>query len=314
MSAEWRPYFTYLTRSKDGAHGYKKLKQYSGIIIRLKAHITERSTVILNDSLDRTTDCKTYLRSRPVPYCKPSIDCYTLNLDYLKENPEGYTLDPRDCKSIEDFRPYAEAQILGGVPIDDIEEDIFISPRHLDGTLKDLLEKRGIANCLLEPDKYELNMDWVNEHLAVGGSIHPEEIKALASQGITHVVDTRAERCDDKDTLTREKIDWLHLPTPDNHPLSIKQLMEGTTWVNERTKKGERVLIHCEYGVGRSVLLTCAVLITQGMDASTALDLVKQQRGQADPNPQQIAQLREFEAIYRASELDKGDSQKVEDE
>jgi protein-tyrosine phosphatase len=144
-------------------------------------------------------------------------------------------------------------------------------------------------------------MDWVNEHLAVGGSIHPEEIKALRPQGITHVVDTRAERCDDKDILAHEKIDWLHLPTLDNHPLSIEQLMEGTKWANERLKKGDRVLIHCEHGIGRSVLLTCAVLVTQGMDADAALNLVKRQRGQAGPNKVQIARLREFEAAYHTS-------------
>jgi len=147
-------------------------------------------------------------------------------------------------------------------------------------------------------------MDWVDEHIAVGGSIHPEEIKALGPQGITHIVDTRAERCDDKDIMAHEKIDWLHLPTPDNHPLSIEQLKEGTTWINERTKRDERVLIHCEYGIGRSVLLTCAVLVTRGMEAHEALKLVQQQRGQAAPNQQQIARLDEFETAYRAGQLD----------
>ncbi len=74
--------------------------------------------------------------------------------------------------------------------------------------------------------------------------------------------------------------------------------MQGTTWVNERLNKGERVLIHCEHGVGRSVLLTCAVLVARGMYASAALDLVKRERWQASPNHQQIVRLREFEDAY----------------
>ncbi len=45
------------------------------------------------------------------------------------------------------------------------------------------------------PDK--LNLSWVNSHLAVGGRVRPEDIKALGRAGITHVVDTRSEYCDD---------------------------------------------------------------------------------------------------------------------
>jgi protein-tyrosine phosphatase len=158
-----------------------------------------------------------------------------------------------------------------------------------------------LAEALHIPLPDKLNMSWVNEHLAVGGRIRPEDIKALGLTGIRHVVDTRAEYCDDREALARENIELLHLPTPDTYPLSVEQLMEGATWVNERLNKGEHVLIHCEHGVGRSVLLTCAILVTRGMYASTALDLVKRKRWQAAPNHQQIKRLREFEAAYVAS-------------
>ena len=36
--------------------------------------------------------------------------------------------------------------------------------------------------------------------------------------------------------------------------------MQGAQWVHQRVEQGGRTLIHCEHGVGRSVLLTCAVL------------------------------------------------------
>jgi protein tyrosine phosphatase (PTP) superfamily phosphohydrolase (DUF442 family) len=155
-----------------------------------------------------------------------------------------------------------------------------------------------VARALHLPLPDTLNMSWVNEHLAVGGRIHPEDITALGQTGIRHVVDTRAEYCDDRGSLAREYIELLYLPTPDTYPLTMNHLMQGTTWVNERLDKGERVLIHCEHGVGRSVLLTCAVLVTRGMHASAALDLVQRKRWQAALNRQQIARLREFEAVY----------------
>jgi protein-tyrosine phosphatase len=59
---------------------------------------------------------------------------------------------------------------------------------------------------------------------------------------------------------------------------------------------GGRVLIHCEHGVGRSVLLTCAVLVAEGMHAQDALNLIQRKRWQAAPNQRQISRLREFES------------------
>src|SRR5579863_5561503 len=109
------------------------------------------------------------------------------------------------------------------------------------------------------PDK--LNMSWVTDSLAVGGRVRPMDIRALAHVGVNSVVDTRAEYCDDEQAMAKEYIELLRLPTLDTHPMTIEQLMEGSKWASERMKQGRRVLTHCEHGVGRSVLLTCAVLV-----------------------------------------------------
>lgn len=159
-----------------------------------------------------------------------------------------------------------------------------------------------VAQALHIPLPDKLNMSWVNSHLAVGGRVRPEDARLLSLVGVTHIVDTRAEYCDDAETLAREKIELLYLPTPDTYPLSVEQLMEGAAWASERIQRGGRVLIHCEHGVGRSVLLTCAVLVYQGMHASTALDLVKAKRWQASPNHRQVVRLREFEAACVAAQ------------
>ena len=149
------------------------------------------------------------------------------------------------------------------------------------------------------PDK--LNMSWVTHHLAVGGRVHPQDIAALARLGVTAVIDTRSEYCDDAKAMAEEQIELLHLPTPDTYPLSVQQLRQGATWAQERMKKGGRVLIHCEHVVGRSVLLTSAVLVYDGMKANDALTLVQEKRWQASPNHRQIIRLREFEAACMAS-------------
>jgi protein tyrosine phosphatase (PTP) superfamily phosphohydrolase (DUF442 family) len=157
-----------------------------------------------------------------------------------------------------------------------------------------------VAQALHIPLPDRLNLSWVNSHLAVGGRIRPEDIRALARVGVTHVIDTRAEHCDDAQALAREQIDLLYLPTPDTKPLSVEQLMQGSAWAQECIQKGGRVLVHCEHGVGRSVLLTCAVLVYDGMHAYDALQLVQYKRWQAAPNHRQISRLKEFEAACAA--------------
>ena len=153
-----------------------------------------------------------------------------------------------------------------------------------------------IARALHIPLPDRLNMSWVTKHLAVGGRIRPEDIAAVARAGITHVVDTRSEYRDDEQALAKEHIELLYLPTRDTEAMTVEQLMEGAQWVHQRMEQGGRVLIHCEHGVGRSVLLTCAVLVYSGMHAQDALQLAQEKRWQAAPNHKQVKRLREFEA------------------
>jgi protein-tyrosine phosphatase len=154
-----------------------------------------------------------------------------------------------------------------------------------------------MARALHIPLPDTLNISWVTDHLAVGGRVRSADIPALGRVGVTHVVDTRAEYRDDAQALARANIELLYLPTPDTQPLSMEQLREGAAWVNECIARDGRVLIHCEHGVGRSVLLTCAALVGAGMQAGDALALVMEKRWQAAPNQRQIERLRQFEAV-----------------
>jgi protein-tyrosine phosphatase len=157
-----------------------------------------------------------------------------------------------------------------------------------------------IAHLLHIPLPDKLNMSWITPQLAVGGRIHAEDIKELAEAGVTHVVDTRSEYSDDAGALAKEHIELLYLPTDDMRPLTIEQMLQGAQWVQERMEQGGRVLIHCEHGVGRSVLLTSAVLVYGGMNAQDALQLVLQKRWQAALNHRQVRRLREFESTVVA--------------
>jgi protein tyrosine phosphatase (PTP) superfamily phosphohydrolase (DUF442 family) len=157
-----------------------------------------------------------------------------------------------------------------------------------------------VATTLGIPLPDRLNMSWITPQLAVGGRVLPEDLHRLAAAGVTRVVDTRSERQDNAASMAAIGIELLYLPAPDTFPLSVEQLSKGAAWVNQQLSQGQRVLIHCEHGVGRSVLLTAAALVASGRSAHQAMELIQAKRWQAAPNHRQMHRLQEFEQFERS--------------
>ena len=133
-----------------------------------------------------------------------------------------------------------------------------------------------------------LNLSWITPELAVGGSFPAEGAEELARVlGVTAVVDLRAEACDDEAVLRRHGLTLLHLPTEDHCAVSEAMLAEGVAFVSDRLDAGERVLIHCEHGIGRSALLALCVLVARGRSPMEALELAKDRRDLVSPSPAQ---------------------------
>lgn len=161
--------------------------------------------------------------------------------------------------------------------------------------------RASLAQTLGIPLPDQLNLSWITPHLAVGGRIHAQDIPRMAAAGVTCVVDTRSEDRDEEEALAEHGIALLYLPTPDTHPLAIADLTRGAEWINEQIGGGRRVLVHCEHGVGRSVLLAAAALVESGLGAHEAINLIKRRRWQAAPNHRQMKRLQEFEqAVHGA--------------
>ncbi len=145
-----------------------------------------------------------------------------------------------------------------------------------------------------------LNLSWITDTLAVGGSFRRRDIRRLAALGITAVIDARAEAADDEVALAQHGIELLRLPAPDRYALSPEQLELGARWALERIAAGGKVLVHCEHGVGRGPLLGAAVLVAGGQSAPEALRLLRRKRWQAAPNDRQLEALLRFEERQRA--------------
>ena len=121
-----------------------------------------------------------------------------------------------------------------------------------------------------------LNLTWITPRLALGGRFAAEQAEVLARDlDIRAVVDLRVEDRDDEALLLRHGLAFLHLPTQDHDAVSLAMLDEGVTFVNRHLDRSERVLIHCEHGIGRSILLACCMLESRGDGPCAALERIK---------------------------------------
>ena len=101
------------------------------------------------------------------------------------------------------------------------------------------------------------------------------------------VVDLREEASDDAEELKACGLTFLYLPTTDEQAVSAAMLDEAVTFAQAHLKRGERVLIHCEHGIGRSATLALCVLTAEGMEPLAALALAKDRRAKVSPSPEQ---------------------------
>src|SRR5689334_8035477 len=116
------------------------------------------------------------------------------------------------------------------------------------------------------------NFHWLTDDLAVGGSFPSDRTEELArDHAIAAVIDLREENCDDELLLREHGVAFLHLPTPDIEAASIDMLDRGVRFAREHRRRGNKVLIHCQHGIGRSVLLSLCVLVDRGWDPLEAV-------------------------------------------
>ena len=133
--------------------------------------------------------------------------------------------------------------------------------------------------------EWQPDFSWLTDGLAVGGCFPIDRAVHMAdAHGIRAVVDLRQEACDDEQLLRSAGIDFLHLPTPDLHAAPIAMLDRGVEFAKTHLDGGEKVLIHCQHGIGRSPLLALCVLVDQGWEPLDALTHAKDRRALVSPS------------------------------
>jgi protein tyrosine phosphatase (PTP) superfamily phosphohydrolase (DUF442 family) len=145
----------------------------------------------------------------------------------------------------------------------------------------------------------ELNLSWITDDLAAGGSVQTRDYPRLRDIGVTAVIDLRAESQDDAEKLRQLGIEFLHLPTPDRYAPTVEKLAIGVQWAEDRLTAGGKVFAHCEHGVGRGPLMVGCVLVSRGATTPDVIETLRDRRWQSAPNDRQIERLLAFESYWR---------------
>jgi len=146
-----------------------------------------------------------------------------------------------------------------------------------------------------------IDLHFVTPDLAVGASFPMHAAARLAREhGIERVVDVRVEDRDDERLLSVHGIKLLHLPTEDCCAISPSHIRDGVAFALDGMAHGERVLIHCQYGIGRSALLALCVLVARGAAPLEAMERLKEARPKVSPGPEQLSAFVEYCRVVRA--------------
>jgi protein-tyrosine phosphatase len=109
------------------------------------------------------------------------------------------------------------------------------------------------------------------------------------------VVDVRSEE-DDTDLAQVNRLTYRQLPTPEGLAPDLSAMIEMTAWIGERIGNGEKVLVFCHEGRGRSAMLACAVLVSFGLPLAQAYAILQRARPEASLSLSQLHRLDDFEA------------------
>ena len=128
------------------------------------------------------------------------------------------------------------------------------------------------------------NFSNITDDLFIGTTPLASDYDGLRELGIRLVINMRLTRGPYPD-LHHTPIKWLWLRTIDSpfFPLPISKLMAGARAALETIRMEGKVYVHCAYGRHRGPAMGACVLIAQGYDPGTAMNLVAENRAVADP-------------------------------
>lgn len=140
----------------------------------------------------------------------------------------------------------------------------------------------------------------ITPNVYLGAIPFEENREALEKAGITHYLSV-VEDFEFEPSLVGVPIRhsdpsrWLHLPTSDYCPVSQGDLQRAVSWIDEKTRAGGKVYVHCKGGKGRSAMVVACYLRRHGAEGANSYDYLKSRRAAVSGNSAQRKAIEEFQ-------------------
>lgn len=120
---------------------------------------------------------------------------------------------------------------------------------------------------------------WINEEIGAGSApMSYDDLDLIRETGISAIVNLCGEYCDLHEIEEGSGFAVYYLPIQDECAPDMVALKKALWWVDEQLAAGEKVLVHCRFGMGRTGTFLLAHLMHRGMDFKHAEKLLKKTR------------------------------------
>jgi len=129
-----------------------------------------------------------------------------------------------------------------------------------------------------------MNFSAITNTLYIGNMPSIQDYDRLRKLGVRLIINMRFSR-GPKTDHHHQPISTLWLRSIDSpfFPIPVKKLLHGAKAALETIREGGKVYTHCAYGRHRGVVMGACILIAQGYDPLTAMELIAKRRPVADP-------------------------------
>lgn len=121
-------------------------------------------------------------------------------------------------------------------------------------------------------------LHWITGDLAVAAAPTPQQWRSLHAQGIQCALDLRTLEEGGGCDPGAPDLSYRWFPIGDGGAPAPADLLEVSSWLADHLRSGNRAVINCREGRGRSALLACATLVQLGYALDSAYQVVR--RGQ----------------------------------
>lgn len=151
--------------------------------------------------------------------------------------------------------------------------------------------------------------NWITDFLAVSCLPNDEELDYWLREGVKAVVSLVEEwelsfynesPTEYFSKLRRHGFDVLHVSVPDGMAPSPSECHEIVSWIERKVGSGQKVVIHCINGMGRSPTVAIAYLMYRGYGLEKAIATVAERNPRTSLSNEQYYKLLEFRKYLRS--------------